>query len=77
MNERDILSQRAFAVNKARKEGREEGLAEGREEGLAEGREEGELKGKRETAKGFLKEGVPIDIICKVTGLSENEIRSL
>ncbi len=61
MNERDILSQRAFAVNKARKEGREEGLAEG----------------KRETAKGFLKEGVPIDVVCKVTGLSQEEIQDL
>ncbi len=48
-----------------------------KEEGLAEGEVKGELKGKRETAKGFLKEGVPIDIIRKVTGLSENEIQSL
>ncbi len=65
MNERDILSQRAFAVNKARKEG------------LAEGEAKGELKGKRETAKGFLKEGVPIDVVCKVTGLSQEEVRDL
>ncbi len=65
MNERDILSQRAFAVNKARKEG------------LAEGEVRGELKGKRETAKGFLKEGVPIDVVCKVTGLSQEEVRDL
>ncbi len=56
---------------------KEQAEEKGREEGLAEGREEGELKGKRETAKGFLKEGVPIDIICKVTGLSETEIQSL
>ncbi len=61
MNERDILAQKDFAVKEARKEGRSEGLSEG----------------KRETAKGFLKEGVPMNIICKVTGLSESEILSL
>ncbi len=62
-------------------EGEAKGLAKGEakglERGLAEGREEGELKGKRETAKGFLKEGVPIDVVCKVTGLSQEEVRDL
>ena len=73
MNERDILAQKDFAVKEALVKGRAEGLTEGREEGLAEG----EAKGKRETAKGFLKVGVPIAIICKVTGLSQEEIQSL
>ena len=67
MNERDILAQKDFAVKEA--------LVKGRTEGLAEGLTEGEAKGKRETAKGFLKEGVPITIICKVTGLSQEEIQ--
>ncbi len=73
MNERDILSQRAFAVNKARKEGREEGLAEGREEGKATGFAEG----KRETAKNLLNKGLDISFISEVTGISENEIQGL
>ncbi|PWK93848.1 putative transposase/invertase (TIGR01784 family), partial [Hallerella porci] len=45
----------------------------------AEGK--GEAKGRAEEkyslAKGFLKEGFPIETIAKVTGLSINEIKSL
>ena len=81
MNERDILAQKDFAVKEALAkglaEGRTEGLAEGEARGEAKGRAEGREEGKRETAKGFLKEGVPIAIICKVTGLSQEEIRCL
>ena len=85
MNERDILAQKDFAVKEALArglaEGRTEGLAEGEArgeaKGRAEGRAEGREEGKLETAKGFLKEGVPIAIICKVTGLSQEEIRCL
>jgi len=81
MNERDILAQKDFAVKEALAKGREKGLAEGeakgRTEGLAEGESRGREEGKRETAKGFLKEGVPIVVICKVTGLSQEEIQRL
>ncbi len=73
MNERDILAQKDFAV----KEALARGEAKGRADGLAEGLEEGLAEGRRETAKGFLKEGVPITVICKVTGLSQEEIQSL
>ncbi len=58
-------------------EGRAKGLAEGRTEGLAKGLAEGEAKAKRETAKGLFEENVSIDIIRKVTGLSEEELQSL
>ena len=44
-----------------------------RDEGLAEGRAEG----KREMAKNLLKENVPVDFICRVTGLSQEEIQGL
>lgn len=46
---------------------------EGKEEGLAEGRAEGILQ----TAKNMKSEGIPIDIIMKVTGLSQQEIEKL
>ncbi len=65
MNERDILAQKEFAVNEA----------------LLKGHAEGEIKGREaekwEIAKGLLKEGVSIDIISKVTGLSEEELQRL
>ena len=62
---RDNLAVRAFAV--------EEGRAEGREIGRAEGRAEE----KRENARGMKKEGIPIDIITKITGLAPEEITAL
>jgi predicted transposase/invertase (TIGR01784 family) len=42
-----------------------------------EGREEGLEKGQRRVAKSMLKEGFPIEIIAKLTELSEEEIRKL
>lgn len=64
-----------------RAEGREKGLAEGREKGLAEGRAEGRAEGElqkaREMAKGLLEDGVPLVIVRKHSGLSEEEIKSL
>ena len=66
-------------------EGREAGLAEGREAGRAEGfaqgktegLNEGELRKAREIAKGLRDDGVPMEIIVRRSGLSEDEIRKL
>lgn len=41
------------------------------------GRNEGEIKGIKRTAKNFKEEGIPLHIIKKCTGLSEEEINSL
>ena len=57
--ERDFKNQLAYA----RKEGREEGRKEGREEG----REEGLMQ----AARNMKAQGLPVDVIAKVTGLSE------
>lgn len=54
--------------------GRNEGLIQGRNEGLVQGRVEGEIKVKVETAKMMLQEGLSINLIKKLTGLSINEI---
>jgi predicted transposase/invertase (TIGR01784 family) len=58
-------------------EGRTAGLAEGRTVGLAEGITKGTAKGKIEVARALLTEGVPVGIIQKATGLSDEEIRKL
>jgi predicted transposase/invertase (TIGR01784 family) len=58
-------------------DGRKEGRAEGRAEGLAEGRAEGKAEGILQTARKMKAEGVDIDIISKVTGLSKTEIAVL
>lgn len=50
---------------------------EAREEGLAEGLAEGRAEGKTETARNFKALGVDVDIICKATGLSAEEVAAL
>mgnify|MGYP002521550780 CR=1 FL=1 len=69
------------AVKKAAKENLAKGLAEGEAKGRAEGLAEGEAKGEKlaklETARNLLKENAPIDMICRVTSLSEKDIENL
>ena len=65
MTELDIQAQKDYAVKEARSEG------------LAEGEARGEAKGKLETAKNLLKEGSPVDFICRVTGLTREEVSAL
>jgi predicted transposase/invertase (TIGR01784 family) len=52
-------------------------LSVARKESLAEGRAEGIKEKAQETARKLLKEGMEIDFIVRITGLSEEEIRSL
>ena len=57
------------------------GFEKGRDEGIGigmeRGREEGDLNARREMAKGFRDVGIPVNIIAKQTGLSEEEIQNL
>ena len=61
--------------------GEEKGFSTGFSEGKAEGFSEGEIKGitdaKLEMAKAMLMEGIPIDKIRIISGLSEEEIKIL
>ena len=63
------------------KKGEEIGIEKGRKEGLKEGEKIGIEKGKKEKAieiaKQLKAESVPVDIIIKCSGLSEEEINSL
>ncbi len=53
------------------------GLKKGRKEGLQKGETIGLKKGREAVAKTMLAEGLDIQLISKVTGLSEKEIKSL
>ena len=78
--QRDNYAADEFAREKAEREiaeGRARGLEEGRAEGRTEGRAEGESAKARDVAKGLIREGVSIDIIQRVTGLSAEEITDL
>ena len=54
-----------------------EGHDKGRAEGLIEGRAEGQAKEKKQIAQNMLKEGMTVSLICKMTGLDEQEILKL
>ncbi|MBQ8891591.1 MAG: hypothetical protein IJ068_01855, partial [Bacilli bacterium] len=58
-------------------EGREKGLAEGRVLGLAEGHETGRLEAQHEMIINMHNNGVSLDLICKSTKLSLDEIKKI
>ena len=58
-------------------EGIEIGRKEGKEEGRKEGKEEGIKESKLETAKSMKAEGLPVELIAKITGLTPEEIENL
>jgi len=55
----------------------EEGMEEGLEKGREEGREEGRVNEQKEIARNALVEGVPIEIIEKITGLDIETLKTL
>ena len=69
MKEQDVINQLYYA--------KEKGLAEGRKEGREEGLAEGKTEERLEIAKKMLKEGLSVDLICRTTGLSEEEVLKL
>ncbi|MCP4154248.1 MAG: hypothetical protein GY757_41370 [bacterium] len=58
-------------------DGEKIGLRKGREEGRAEGREEGREEEKKEIARKALEEGLPIDLVSKISGITIEEVKKL
>ena len=58
-------------------EGRDEGIGSGMERGREEGIGIGVERERREMAKGFRDAGIPLELIARQTGLSEEEIQNL
>ena len=52
-------------------------IKEGHDKGRAEGRAEGQIKEKKQIAQNMLKEGMAVSLICKMTGLDEQEVLKL
>ena len=87
MTDSDLLVQEALeskggmnmctALERLEERGREAGRIEGREEGRKEGRAEGIAEGKREILFALLKAGAEIKLPKEVSGLSEEEIKTL
>ena len=76
-------------ISDALREGREKGMKEGMQEGIEKGMQEGMEKGMQEgikegmkqsniqNARGMKAEGIPLEIIAKITGLPLDEIAGL
>ena len=66
------------ATEKALAEGLEKGIAKGLSEGAAKGKAEGLIEGEAkrslEIAKSMLEDNAPVELICKYTGLSKEEV---
>jgi len=73
MNDLKDKMDRAQLKYDAREEGLREGRAEGREEGIEKGME----KGREEVARNALIEGVPIELIKKISGLDEDALKRI
>jgi len=65
------------AIEDGRAEGEAIGLKKGEAIGMEKGRAEGIEKGKLETAKMMKTEGIPVDTICKCTGLTAKQVKEL
>ena len=64
-------------IGDARHEGREEGLQEGVKKGLKKGLKKGRQEGKLEVARNALREGMPVETVVKISGLSLEEVKRL
>ena len=60
-------------INTARNWGYDDGKETGKVEGIKEGKNEEKVS----IAKNFLKDGIPIDVVSKNTGLSVEELNKL
>lgn len=68
----DILRRMALKADLARRD-HEQCMYEAKRNGRREGRKEGKI----EVAKNMLKEGIPIDTVIKLTGLTKEEIENI
>ena len=68
---------RQEGIQKGMQRGMQKGRQKGRQEGRQKGRQEERQKRDREVVLNMLKEKTEIAFICKVTGLSEEEIRKI
>ena len=74
---RDIKNSLDKAKEEGREEGLEEGLAKGREEGLAKGREEGRAEGIALVAKAMYAKGMDVNTIASMVGMAKDEVERL
>ena len=77
----ELFDRELWKARENRYEGKKEGLEQGKKEGLEQGKKEGLKEGTEQSqtniAKNLLNEKVDFNIICKTTGLTEQEVLKL
>ena len=73
----DAEKMRRKEINSARLDGYDDGYGNGYEIGITKGKEEGAKAEKIAIAKNLLKDGIPIEVVSKNTGLSVEELKEL
>ena len=80
-SQQDTLAYGESCEARGKADGKVEGKAEGKAEGLVEGEARGVAKGKAEgkaeIVVNMLREGLSIDLVAKLTGFSEEEIKDI
>ncbi|MBR6031196.1 MAG: Rpn family recombination-promoting nuclease/putative transposase [Bacteroidaceae bacterium] len=74
---RDMYSVMKTQLEKGLAQGREEGLAQGREEGREEGIAIGKLQATLASARAFIEQGIPRDVVQKTLGLTDEQLKEL
>lgn len=78
---RDNLVTEAWALEEGKKRGieigKEQGIEIGKEQGIEIGKEQGKEEATIQNARGMKAEGIPIETIAKITGLSIEKIKEL
>jgi predicted transposase YdaD len=72
-----LVRGREEGLEQGLEQGREEGLEQGREEGLEQGREEGLEQGLEAAARNALAKGIPVELICEITGFDVEALERL
>ena len=73
----DVVSTQKMQLSSTLRDGLERGLKEGRKEGLKEGLKEGREQARYEMAVKMKSEGIAVETVSRVTGLSVDEISAL
>ena len=73
----DVVSTQKMQLSSTLRDGLERGLKEGLERGLKEGRKEGRDRALYETAVKMKLEGIAIETISRITGLSVDDVAAL
>ncbi len=64
-------------ITKGRAEGIEKGILKGMEKGILKGRSEGHIEERRKNARSMFLEGLSTEAVQRITGLSDEEMRTL